>query len=192
METAKKMLLDTNMKNFEIADKVGFSSDLIVCGVDIYPEIWNVLDPEDHICGALDAAEDVRGFKTNRETWVVEMPGGFCREDTGKQLNWIQTAIDYGATAIGLYEIVEKEHYKSSFGFGTIACRNAYGIVNKNGCIYYSNSDNTNDDIDLDDHDYYMLVAHFCGVKYNAIEDYDSDAKMIFSAAFGAATPIWV
>jgi hypothetical protein len=50
------------------------------------------------------------------------------------------------------------------------------------GQIYDNNPSVTDSDGDgdgIDDHDYYMMIASLCGIKYNILEDDDPGARMI-------------
>ena len=153
----------------------------IPCGVDIYPEFDLIPVPVEHVMEAVLKAESVRMSKTGRETWIVEIPAGWCRENTFNQLLWIATAILSGATAIGVYQIAEKEPYLS-----TLTSISSYGIMIGNGKIYYNDYDLNFDGID--DHDYYMMLATLCGVQYDILNDHDPDARML-SNAFGKTLP---
>jgi len=145
------------------ADKVGFSNSLTVTGVDIYPDAHVVLNKLKHIGDAINRAEEVRGLKTGREKWVVEMPAGYCGKTASKVGDWIQSAINDGATAIGLYELVEGKKYAEY----AAAC-DGYGIVNQDGKIYAGSNQN-----------YYLMITGFTGVGYDIVNDLDDGARMI-------------
>jgi len=125
------------------------------------------------------ARKNSRKSDLSRETWIVEIPAGYCHENTDNQKLWIETAIDAGATAIGVYQIAEKELY-----INTLLSIGAYGIMTGNGKIYYSDGAGMGDD------DYYLMLAKLSGVQYDILNDDDPGARMI-SNAFGKMQLPW-